>query len=158
MEVCLPDIRPGNLSLQCIFPSSQWSLLSNPYHTTGSYLLHTCPHFLLNKMFPLFALDVIDPGHWEVAYACMPCSYGPHKSLLPRPWLSNLQRFLHAPFPACLNLDASRCRFWVPGVSVLKSFPCPWHQLSISRSCRMLLLQYRAALFRLRGRPSHHCK
>lgn len=89
MEVCLPDVGPGDLSLQYTFPSRPCSLLSHPYHPAGSYLLHACPHFLLNKMLPLFALDVVNPGHWEVAYACTPCCYGPHQCLLSQPWLSH---------------------------------------------------------------------
>lgn len=94
--------------LQCTFPPHPCTLLSHSYHSPGSYLCHTCPQFLQNKMLLLFVPDIVNHGCQKVAYGCMFCCYGPYRCLLPQPCISHLH-------------------FWISGFSVLESFQCLLH-------------------------------
>ncbi|KAL7831362.1 hypothetical protein SRHO_G00308650 [Serrasalmus rhombeus] len=56
------SIHPLTCPLEGVSLLPQSVLLAVP-SPPSCYLPHTCPHFLLHEMLPLFALDFVNPDH-----------------------------------------------------------------------------------------------
>lgn len=66
--LCLPELRPRDLSFQSLLSSGPHALLL--HHPAGANFLHSCLHFLLDQVMPIFSSGFVIAGSWTLCCSC----------------------------------------------------------------------------------------